>query len=69
MRVGSGLGDFRRRQQLHVQGERQPGMEEPIRGRVHGVLVVTEIRQAPLDEGVQLLERLLTIDRPREVLL
>ena len=69
MRVGGGLGDFRRRQQLHVEGEGQPGVEEPIRGRVHGVLVVAELRQSPLDEGVQLLERLLAVPRPREVLL
>ena len=69
MRVGRGGGDFRRRQQLYVQGEGQPGMEEAIRGRVHGVLVVSEVREPPLDEGIQLLERLLTVDGPGEVLL
>ena len=69
MGLSRGRGDFRRGQQLYVQGEGQPGMEEAIRGRMHGVLVVTEIRQTPLDEGVQLLERLLTVDGPREVLL
>ena len=52
MGFGRGLGHLEGRQQLHVEGEGQSRMEQSVRGRVHGVLVVAEIRQTPFDEGV-----------------
>ena len=56
MGVRRGRRHFERGEQLYVEREGQPRVEQSIRRRVHGVLVRTEVRQAPLDESVKLRE-------------
>ena len=58
--------DFARIKHFHVQRERQQGMKQAPRLDAHRILEVAKMRQGPFDEGVELLQRLIPVQRPRQ---